>query len=230
MKKIITTIAFIAMSTVSAKAVDLSFLSVTAGLASNTGVFGASALEKHYSADASNTLRTTNSADGVFTENYGSQFAELGLGKFVTLGYEVTPNAIKTAEAVSNEGDANNEITVSAEFADLETIYVKVNVPGGLYIKYGHTDTALDIKTSRGTYKDASLEGTSIGTGYERLFGESGFGFRIETNYLSWDDVNTNDGDTVGTTANNGKNEVTAKNIEGLTAKIALTYTLGRNY
>ena len=230
MKKIITTIAFIAMSTVSAKAIDLSFLSVTAGLASNTGVFGASALEKHYSADASNTLRTTNSADGVFTENYGSQFVELGLGNFISLGFESTPNSIDTATVTSNEGDTKNEISVSADFADLETTYVKLNIPGGLYLKWGTTETRLDIKTSRGTYKDANLEGTSIGTGYERLFGESGFGFRIETAYLSWDDVNTNDGDTVGTTANNGKNEVSAKNIEGLTAKVALTYTLGRNY
>ena len=43
MKKIITTIAFIALSTVSVKAVDLGVFSLTAGIASSSGVFGASA-------------------------------------------------------------------------------------------------------------------------------------------------------------------------------------------
>ena len=45
MKKIITTIAFIALCTVSAKAADFSVFSITGGIAANQGVFGATATE-----------------------------------------------------------------------------------------------------------------------------------------------------------------------------------------
>ena len=43
MKKLITTIAFIALSTVSAKAIDMEMFSITGGLAANNSVFGATA-------------------------------------------------------------------------------------------------------------------------------------------------------------------------------------------
>ena len=39
MKKLITTIAFIALSTVSAKAIDMEMFSITGGLAANQGQF-----------------------------------------------------------------------------------------------------------------------------------------------------------------------------------------------
>ena len=45
MKKIIIALSVLFMSTISAKAVDLSVLSLTAGLAANQSVFGASARE-----------------------------------------------------------------------------------------------------------------------------------------------------------------------------------------
>ena len=41
MKKLITTIAFIALSTVSAKAIDMEMFSITGGLAANQSVWGA---------------------------------------------------------------------------------------------------------------------------------------------------------------------------------------------
>ena len=43
MKKLITTIAFIALSTVSAKAIDMEMFSITGGLAANQSVFGGTA-------------------------------------------------------------------------------------------------------------------------------------------------------------------------------------------
>ena len=72
-----------------------------------------------------------------------------------------------------------------------------------------------------------------MGAGYQKTFGERGFGFRIEGNYVDLDNVTVNNGVTkVGGTwklADGGFNEVQAKNLEGLTGKVALTYTFGRS-
>ena len=47
MKKIIATLMVVALSTVSAKAVDLSVFELTAGLSANQSVFGAVVAYKH---------------------------------------------------------------------------------------------------------------------------------------------------------------------------------------
>ena len=84
---------------------------------------------------------------------------------------------------------------------------------------------------SGNTYKNTSVDGTSMGAGYQKTFGERGFGFRIEGNYVELDNVTVNNGvtKTGGTPANHGFAEVKAKNLEGLTGKVALTYTFGRS-
>ena len=86
---------------------------------------------------------------------------------------------------------------------------------------------------SGNTYKNTSVDGTSMGAGYQKTLGERGFGFRIEGNYVELDNVTVNNGvgtsTSGGTTANGGFNEVKATNLEGLTGKVALTYTFGRS-
>tara|TARA_B100000795_G_scaffold242773_1_gene206246 strand:- start:30 stop:737 length:708 start_codon:yes stop_codon:yes gene_type:complete len=234
MKKIILTAALLVFSSFSANALDRSSFAIfdlTAGLASNSSVFGASAKEENFSADTDNTLVETNTDEGVFTESFSSQFIELGIGRWISLGYEHTPDSISTPKNVANEGQTN-EATVQVDFNDMNTTYLKLNIPGGgMYIKYGNVETDMDIKETvgAGVYKNTSISGTSLGAGYQKLFGESGFGFRVEGNYLEFDNVTVNDGDTTGTIANNGKNKITASNLEGLTGKVALTYTFGRN-
>ena len=228
MKKIILTVVFVALSTMSAKAVDFSVFSLTGGLATNSSVFGASGKEENFS-DTDGNAATINTDEGVFTESYGSQFVELGVGRFISLGYEHTPDSIATPENVANEGDGSDEQTVSVKFNDKNTTYIKFNVPGGIYVKLGDVDVDVDVTTSRGTFADTTTSGTSVGVGYQRLFGDSGFGVRLEGNYLDFENVKTNDGDTTDTVANSGRTVVTAKNLEGLEAKLAITYTFGRN-
>ena len=102
----------------------------------------------------------------------------------------------------------------------------------GIYIKYGNVSTDLDIKETQlsgNTYANKSVDGTSLGAGFQKTFGESGFGFRIEGNYVELDSVTVNNGvaKTAGTGTNNF-NEIKASNLEGLTGKVALTYTFGR--
>ena len=161
MKKIITTLVFIAFSTVSSKAIDLPALpdlgmfSLTAGVASNTSVWGASAKESEYS--ETGTLPEVNKESGAFVEDYASQFIELGIGRFVSVGYELASDKISTPTNVASEGGPNtnvlfpdastaNEMTVAVDFVDFETIYAKLNIPGGAYLKFGEVETTMNIK------------------------------------------------------------------------------------
>ena len=234
MKKLITTIAFIALTTVSAKAIEMEMFSITGGLAANNSVWGATAQQDEYDDDNTGTLHASNKESGVFTEGFGSQFVELGIGRWVSLGFEHVPDSISTPQNINGiAGAANNTSVVSVDFNDMNTTYVKLNTPMGIYLKFGTVSTDLDIKETQfsgNTYKNTSVDGTSMGAGYQKTIGESGFGFRIEGNYVELDGVRVNNGvtKTAGTGLNNFK-EITAKNLEGLTGKVALTYTFGRS-
>jgi len=238
MKKLITTFAFIAMSTVSAKAIDMEMFSITGGIATNQSVFGATAQQDDYNA-AGTTIETTDKEHGVFSESFGSQFVELGIGRWISLGFEHVPDSISTPENINSGGgtgansDEGDTAKVSVDFNDMNTTYLKINTPMGIYFKYGTVSTDLDIKEtmlSGNTYKNTSVDGTSMGAGYQKTLGERGFGFRIEGNYVELDNVTVNNGitKTAGTGLDNFK-EVKATNLEGLTGKIALTYTFGRS-
>ena len=232
MKKLITTIAFIALSTVSAKAVEWEIFSITGGLAANQSVFGGTAQQDDYNA-AGTTIETTDKEHGVFTESFGSQFVELGIGRWISLGFEHVPDSISTPQNINDGGNAGTTSTVSVDFNDMNTTYIKLNTPIGIYFKYGTVETDLDIKETQlsgNTYDNTSVDGTSIGAGYQKTLGERGFGFRIEGNYVELDNVTVNNGvsQTAGTGLNNFK-EIKATNLEGLTGKVALTYTFGRS-
>jgi len=232
MKKLITTFAFIALSTVSAKAIEMEMFSITGGLAANNSVFGASAQQDDYNA-AGTTIETTDKDRGAFTESFGSQFVELGIGRWISLGFEHVPDSISTPQNINDSNIATATATVSVDFNDMNTTYLKLNTPMGLYFKYGTVSTDLDIKetmASGNTYKNTSVDGTSMGAGYQKTFGERGFGFRIEGNYVDLDNVTVNNGitKTAGTGIKNFK-EIKATNLEGLTGKVALTYTFGRS-
>ena len=239
MKKLITTIAFIALSTVSAKAVEWEIFSITGGLATNQSVFGGTAQQDDYNATGT-TIETTDKEHGVFTESFGSQFVELGIGRWVSLGFEHVPDSISTPQNINSGGNPGggagaDTSKVSVDFNDMNTTYLKLNTPMGIYFKYGTVSTDLDIKETQlsgNTYSNTSVDGTSMGAGYQKTLGERGFGFRIEGNYVELDNVTVNNGITqvgvVGRT-DGGFKEVKATNLEGLTGKVALTYTFGRS-
>ena len=231
MKKILTAIAFIALSTVSAKAIDREMFSITGGYAANQSVWGGKAKQDEYNA-AGTVIEKTNTENGVFTDGYSSMFAELGIGKWISLGYEHVPDSISTPENINN-GSPGITSRVSVDFNDFNTVYAKLNTPMGIYLKWGTISTDIDIKETQlsgNTYKNQSIDGSSIGAGYQKLFTDKGFGFRFEANYVELDSVTVNNGvtKTAGTGLNNFK-EIKATNLEGLTGKVALTYTFGRS-
>jgi hypothetical protein len=230
MKKIATILAVFCFSYSSANAIEVSDLSVTAGISANSAVYGASGKETNR--DESNTVRTIKNESGVFTDSHMSGFLELNVGQYVSLGIEHTPDAISTPQnkRVTN---VNTNTTVSADFNDLNIAYLKLNVPGGIYLKAGYVETDIDVKetmASGSTYNNASTEGTILGVGYERLVGDAGLGLRLEGSYMSLDDVTSSNGvsATGASSANGGRNQIDISNMEGLNAKIAITYTFGK--
>ena len=230
MKKIIATAAILVLSTMSANAVNWGALSLTGGIATNTSVWGASAKETNLT--DTNTTGHIKKESGVFTDSFSSQFIELGIGSWISLGFEHTPDAISTPENKTREGTVPS--TVKVDFNDVNTTYIKVNFPNGIYFKTGTVETDLDIKESMGsgsTYKNKSTEGTMMGLGYQRFMGDTGFGFRLEGSYTELDNVSTDNGvsATGATVANGGRNTIDASNLEGLVGKVALTYTFGRD-
>ena len=238
MKKLITTVAFIALSAVSAKAIEMEIFSITGGIAANNSVWGATATQDEYNA-AGTAIDASNKQSGVFTESFGSQFVELGIGRYISLGFEHVPDSISTPQNINSNRGTEGNITrsdtaqVSVDFNDMNTTYLKLNTPMGIYFKWGNVSTDLDIKETQlsgNTYKNTSVDGTSMGAGYQKTLGERGFGFRIEGNYVELDNVTVNNGvtKTAGTGLNNFK-EIKATNLEGLTGKVALTYTFGRS-
>ena len=229
MKKIITAAVLMVFSTFSAKAIDLGAFSVTGGYAENSSVWGASAKERNF--DESGVVRTTKNTHGVFAESYSSYLLEMGIGRFISLGYEHTPDSITTPTNVDAEGRPEERSTF-VDFNDLNTMYVKVNLPGsGLYLLAGTVETDMDIKITGGTttYTNKSVEGTITAAGFQKSIGESNFGIRAQASYMDFDNVTTTNQAETATVANGGLNSVTADNLAGASAKIALTYTIGRN-
>ena len=104
MKKIIIAFTMLVFGTVSAHAIDRSIFSVTAGIAANQGVFGASAKETNLT--DTNTTGHVKKESGVFTDSFGSQFLELGIGEWISLGYEHTPDSVTTPTNGSSRSPA----------------------------------------------------------------------------------------------------------------------------
>ena len=230
MKKILTIISVLSLMSFNSNALEVSDMSVTAGISYNSAVYGASATETNRAED--NTIKTTQSESGVFTDSHASGFIELNAGEFVSIGFEHTPDSITTPQA-DRTTNTNAKTTVSVDFNDLNISYVKFNIPGGLYLKAGYVETDLDVKESMAsgsTYSNPSTSGSVLGIGYARSVNDSPLAIRIEGSYMELDDVTSTNGVSAsgGTVANGGQNKIDASNLEGLNAKLALTYTFGQ--
>ena len=69
MKKIITALVFVALSSVSAKAIDFSLFSLTGGVAAGNSVWGATATQDEYDENNGGTIDASNKESGVFTSS-----------------------------------------------------------------------------------------------------------------------------------------------------------------
>ena len=115
----------------------------------------------------------------------------------------------------------------------MNTTYLKVNIPffPHFYGIVGTVESDLKIKKTGGsasTYDNKSISGDVTAIGYQKYIGDTGFGIRAQASYMEFGNVSTSSGNA-STPAGGGNNTIDADELAGASAKVALTYTLGRN-
>ncbi len=214
MKKLLIIAVFAVFSASSAFAVSLT---PAIGVSANFNGFAATGTEKNF--DESDALKTTTTEHGAFAENFGSIFAEIGIGDMLAVGIDFVPGSFDTPTNTSREGNSTKNgaqdpglTKVSVAFEQLLTAYARVNLPlGGTYLKAGYSQVDVivnEVVASGNTYKDTDTSGYTAGLGYDHSFAD-GLSIRAEVMVTEFDDMKTNNGVTAGTSANGGKNEIT---------------------
>ena len=127
-----------------------------------------------------------------------------------------------------NLGGGKNTGTssIKAEFKDLITAYIEINVPntGGLYLTAGAMQVEVMTKEQLHTdssYPDATLDGTMAGIGYKNTY-DNGMFFKFAAEYHDWDRLAIT-ATSVSTGTKNG-NSVHA-DITGAVARLSLGKT-----
>jgi hypothetical protein len=211
MKKIITAIALL-LGTISLASADIG---VNIGISGNTSVW-------HATGSETNTNDTKQTEDAMGVSGYDSYFIEKTLGSRLTIGFERSPDALTTDTAENDRftattGNARTTKvnTVQLKFENLDMLYVHLNLSESVYVKFG--ETSVDVITNESlatgaSYNDFSLDGSLIGMGYQKTFG-NGIFLRGEGNYLEFDNAKSQ---------TSGDNTVTFTDLEGAQFKFAI--------
>jgi hypothetical protein len=128
---------------------------------------------------------------GVFVDDSMTVFAELNLGDRISLGVQYLADDLATPESENTKNGSKN--TLKATFSDITTMYARLNVIGGFYIKAGFVEgdieTLENVTTSSqsgSTVPDQDLKGDVLGIGhvYEH---DNGLQLRTELMYADYD-------------------------------------------
>ena len=212
MKKLIIAISsLIVLGMSSAMSMDLR---PSIGISANMAAYAASGTENNYN-EAGTAVDTITQEDGAFKEEFGSIFVELQFNDVISLGLDYVPTSIVTPTNTANKNEGN-ENSVSAEFEDLTTAYLKLNIPlGGLYAKVGYSQVdVVSIETNANSYGNDDTRGYVVGLGYNHELAE-GVSIRAEVSATEFDDVKANNGQTNLT-------EVKVKDMIGARGSISL--------
>ncbi len=228
MKKLILIAVFAVFSASSAISASLT---PSIGISYNNAGYAGEGTEQNF--DESGNIKTTTQEYGAFAESYGSIFVELGIGEIFAVGVDYVPADISSPQNASREGSATatgtftaNSSTVQAEFTDLTTAYLRVNIPvlGGTYLKAGFSTVDVVINESMAsgnTYKDVNTEGYMAGLGYNHELA-NGLSIRAEATVQQFDDVQTDNGVTTASSSNGGQNKVQVESMWGAKGTISL--------
>ena len=173
---------------------------------------------------------------------YSSLFLEVSFADRVTLGASWMADAVETDMSertdnlcsgaqpahvgdvgCSSRGQGNNTgtSTAKAEFSNLITTYVELNIWNGLYAKYGIMEMDVDTKESLHTdssYPNATMDGTTYGLGWKGSF-DNGVFIKTETLMQDWSRLKiTSDGNKTG-----HSNDTSVElNLAGAVAQISI--------
>ena len=170
---------------------------------------------------------------------YSSIFIELSFADRVTIGGSWMIDAVETAMSERTDGlntgcvsDQGNPIsncsltgntgtsTVKAEFKNLVTGYVELNIWNGLYAKYGIMEMDVETKESLHTdssYPNTTMDGDTYGLGWKGSF-DNGVFIKTETMMQNWSDLTLN---ATGATDTDNNTSVSAS-LQGAVATISI--------
>ena len=151
---------------------------------------------------------------------YSSLFIELSFADRITIGASWMVDAVTTDMqertdslcTVANKGSVSYETncsldgnagtsTVKAEFSDLVTGYVELNIWNGLYAKYGIMEMDVETKENLHTdseYPNATMDGETYGFGWKGSF-DNGVFIKTETLMQDWSDLHLEASGKTGT-------------------------------
>ena len=223
MKKIIIAIFMFILPLTAAKAIE----GVNVGISLMGGVFEADGAKEMFKGAhvggaspgdvTKNTSTDGDEAKGEFV--LGSVFIEKTIGDKFALGFDYVPMSAEseTTENIQSDGGSNKTNTVQVDFENLMTLYGTISLTENIYAKAGYSE--VDVVTNEslatgGAYGDTTLEGYTIGLGYNANLNNGTF-VRVEANYLDFD------GATLTNTADSTKS-VSADGFDGYGARISV--------
>ena len=148
---------------------------------------------------------------------YSSIFMEVSFADRVTVGASWMIDGVTTAmqsrtdaDPIPNKAGANAGVdlgtsTVKAEFENLITGYVELNIWNGLYAKYGIMEMDVNTMESLHTdsvYPNTTMDGETYGFGWKGLF-DNGVFIKTETLMQDWSDIKLTASGSTGTANNN---------------------------
>ena len=180
------------------------------GYSATYGGYEASGQENEGAGSPQEINKSTEAAE----IGYSSLFLEVSFLDRVTVGASWMADAVETDmtsrtdslctnAAVNNQGNpiatcslVGNEFTstVKAEFSNLVTGYVELNIWNGLYAKYGIMEMDVETKENLHTdssYPNATMDGDTWGIGWKGSF-DNGVFIKTETMMQNWSDLKLN--------------------------------------
>lgn len=230
-KKILSTLlvssAFLVFATISSFADRPTF---NIGYSATYGGYEASGQENEGKTSVQGG-QEVNKASEAGEIGYSSLFIEVSFLDRVTVGASWMADAVETAmsertdtdpipNATANAGVDTGTSTVKAEFKNLVTGYVELNIWNGLYAKYGIMDMDVETKESLHTdssYPNASMDGETYGLGWKGSF-DNGVFIKTETLMQDWSDLKI---EATGATGDDNNTSVEAS-LRGAVATISI--------
>ena len=195
------------------------------GYTANYGLYEANGTEN----EGSLAPQERNDATETGEFGYSSLFIEVSFADRVTIGASWMADAVETAMSERTDkggplpadaGTDEGTSTVKAEFKNLATGYIEVNIWNGLYAKYGIMEMDVETKESLHTdssYPNATMDGETWGFGWKGSF-DNGVFIKTETMMQDWSDIVLQ---ADGSTGDDNDNSVEAS-LQGALATISI--------
>ena len=160
---------------------------------------------------------------------YSSLFIEMSFADRVTVGASWMMDEVETdlvERTDSTEGDdADTGVdegtsSAKAEFSNLTTGYIEVNIWNGLYAKYGIMEMDVETKESLNTdsaYPNTSMDGETYGLGWKGSF-DNGVFVKTETMMQDWSDIKL---EATGATGTDNNTSIEAS-LSGAVATVSI--------